>query len=59
MKYKQLLHGLAMSWISETKNPTECSFDELQQAQKEPTPRMSKQNWPEMLPRDLGPVQLG
>jgi hypothetical protein len=40
--YKNLLHGLAMSCISERKNPTECSFDELQQAEKEPTPRMSK-----------------
>jgi hypothetical protein len=41
-----------------TQLPSECSFDELQQAEKEPTPRMSKQNLPEVLFGDLGPVQF-
>lgn len=57
-KYKKLLHWLATSWISETKNPTECSFDEMQEVEKEPTLRMLKQNGPEMLSRNVSPVQF-
>lgn len=45
-KYREFLHESQRSWISETKNPTESSSDELQQAEEEPIPRGPEQDYP-------------
>jgi hypothetical protein len=49
----QKVYDVARSWISDSKNPTECSSGELEPAEKEPTPRGPKQDPPVRMSRDF------
>jgi len=49
IKYKNFLHELGRSWISEVQNRSESSFDNLQLPQKQTTPRGPKQDPPGIL----------
>jgi hypothetical protein len=59
-KYKKFLHEVARSWILDSMNPTdcECSSDELKPAEKELTPRVSKQDPPGRLSGDFSKHKL-
>ena len=53
IKYKNFLHDLAGSQISEAQNPNESSCDELQWLEKRPILSGPKQGLPGRLYRDL------
>jgi hypothetical protein len=44
IKYKNFLHEVGRSWISEVQNRSESNSDDLQLPQKETTPRGPKQD---------------
>ena len=44
VKYKNFLHEVGRSWISEVQNGSESNSDDLQLPQKETTPRGPKQD---------------
>jgi len=46
VKYKNFLHELGRSWISEIQNRSESSSDDLQLPEKQTTPRGPKQDPP-------------
>jgi len=53
VKYKNFLHYLGRSWISEVQSRSESSSDDLQLPEKQTTPRGSKQNPPGRLSGDF------
>jgi len=46
VKYKNFLHEVGRSWISEVQNISEYSSDDLQLPEKQTTPRVPKQDLP-------------
>ena len=46
VKYRNFLHEVGGSWISEVQNQSESNTDDLQLPEKQPTPRGPKQNQP-------------
>ena len=52
VKYKNFLHEVGRSWISEVQNRSESNSDDLQLPEKE-TPRGPKQDLPGRLSRDF------
>ena len=53
VKYKNFLHKIGRSWISEVQNRSESSSEELQLPQKQTTPRGPKQDLPGRLSCDF------
>jgi len=53
VKYKNFLHDIARSQISEVQNPNESNSDELKWLEKQPTVGGPKQDLPGKLYRDL------
>jgi len=53
VKYKNFLHEVGRSWISEVQNRSESSSDDLQWLEKKITPRGPKQEMPGRLSGDF------
>ena len=53
VKYKNILHEVGRSWISEVRNRSESSSDDLQLSEKQTTPRGPKENPPGRLSGDF------
>jgi len=53
VKYKNFLHKVGRSWISEVQNQSECNSDDLQLPEKQTTPRGPKQDPPGRLSGDF------
>ena len=53
VKYKNFLHEVGRSWISEVQNRSESNSDYLQLSQKQTTPRRPKQDPPGRLSGDF------
>ena len=53
IKYKNFLHEVGRSWISEVQNQSESSSDNLQLPEKQTTPKGPKQDPPGRLSRDF------
>jgi len=58
-KYKNFLHEVGWSWISEVQNRSESSSDELQLPEKQTTPKGPKQDPPGRLSWDFRIHKLG
>jgi hypothetical protein len=58
IKYKNFVHTMARSWISDGQNPTTSSSDKLQLPKKKTTPRGPTQNHPGRLSRDFNKHKL-
>jgi hypothetical protein len=56
--YKKFLHKLVKSCITEMKNPSEFSSDNSQPTEKQPSPRVPKQDHPGRLSRDFSKHKL-
>ena len=52
-EYKNFLHEVGRSWISEVRNRSESSSDDLQLSEKQTTPRGPKQDLPGRLSSDF------
>jgi hypothetical protein len=59
VKYKNFLHKVGRSWISEDQNTTKSITDDLQEPEKQSTPRVPKQDLPGRLSGDFGMHKLG
>jgi len=53
VKYKNILHEVGRSWISEVQNQSESNSDDLQLPEKQTTPRGPKQDPPGRLSGDF------
>ena len=53
VKYKNFLHKVGRSWISEVQNQSECNSDDLQLPEKQTTPSGPKQDRPGRLSGDF------
>jgi len=53
LKYKNFLHEVGSSWISEDQNLSESNSDDLQLPEKQTTPRGPKQDLPGRLSSDF------
>jgi len=53
IKYKNFLHEVGRSWISEVQNRSESNSDDLQLPEKQATPRNPKQDLPGRLSGDF------
>jgi len=53
VKYKNLLHEVGRSWLSEVQNQSESNSDDLQVPEKHTTPRGPKQDPPGRLSGDF------
>jgi len=53
VKYKNFLHEVGRSWISEVQNQSESNSDDLQSPEKQTTPRRLKQDPPGRLSSDF------
>ena len=53
VKYKNFLHEVGRSWISEVQNRSESSSDDLQLPERQTTPRGPKQDLPGRLSGDF------
>ena len=53
VKYKNFLHKVGTSWISEVQNRSESNSDDLQLPEKQTTPRGPKQDLPGRLSGDV------
>jgi len=53
VKYKNFLHKVGRSWISEDQNRSESNSDDLQLPEKQTTPRGPKQDLPGRLSSDF------
>jgi len=58
VKYKNFLHQVGRSWISEVQNQSESNSDDLQLSEKQTTPRGPKQDPPGRLSGDFGIQKL-
>jgi len=53
VKYKNFLHEVGRSWISEVKNRSESNSDDLQMSEKQTAPKGPKQDPPSTLSGDF------
>ena len=53
MKYKNFLHEVGRSWITEVRDQSESDSDELQLPEKQTTPRGPNQDLPGRLSSDF------
>jgi len=58
VKYKNFLHEVGRSWISEVQNRSESNSDDLQLPEKQTTPRWPKQDLPGRLSSDFRILKL-
>jgi hypothetical protein len=59
VKYKNFLHVVGRSWISEVQNRSESSSDDLQLPEKQTTPRGPKKDQPDRFSGDFRVHKLG